>query len=89
MKLTIITTSQPQQQFGSLISFPCKMRLKHFMKSFMNLSVRGLVFLMSHIIRMYPTLCIIQCDADIQEDKKITCGEEFDEYLKTMKIYQD
>ena len=29
---------------------------------------------------------IIQCDADIQEDKKITCREEFDEYLKTMKI---
>lgn len=31
-------------------------------------------------------LHIIQCDADIQEDKKITCQEEFDEYLKTMKI---
>ena len=30
---------------------------------------------------------IIQCDADIQEDKKITCREEFDEYLKTMKIH--
>ena len=30
---------------------------------------------------------IIQCDADIQEDKKITCREDFDEYLKTMKIY--
>lgn len=32
-------------------------------------------------------LHIIQCDADIQEDKKITCQEEFDEYLKTMKIH--
>ena len=31
-------------------------------------------------------LHIIQCDASIQEDKKITCQEEFDEYLKTMKI---
>ena len=30
---------------------------------------------------------IIQCDADIQEDAKITCREEFDEYLKTMKIH--
>ena len=29
---------------------------------------------------------IIQCDADIQEDKKITCQEDFDEYLKTMQI---
>ena len=29
---------------------------------------------------------IIQCDADIQEDKKITCREEFDEYLKSMRI---
>ena len=29
---------------------------------------------------------IIQCDAQIQEDKKITCREDFDEYLKTMKI---
>ena len=29
---------------------------------------------------------IIQCDADIQEDKKITCQEDFDEYLKTMKL---
>ena len=29
---------------------------------------------------------IIQCDADIQEDVKITCQEEFDEYLKTMQI---
>lgn len=32
-------------------------------------------------------LHIIQCDADIQEDRKITCQEEFDEYLKTMKIH--
>lgn len=30
---------------------------------------------------------IIQCDADIQEDAKITCREDFDEYLKTMKIH--
>ena len=31
-------------------------------------------------------LHIIQCDADIQEDKKITCQEDFDEYLRTMQI---
>ena len=31
-------------------------------------------------------LHIIQCDADIQEDKKISCQEDFDEYIKTMKI---
>ena len=31
-------------------------------------------------------LHIIQCDAGIQEDKKITCQEDFDEYLKTMQI---
>ena len=31
-------------------------------------------------------LHIIQCDADIQEHVKITSGEEFDEYLKNMKI---
>ena len=31
-------------------------------------------------------LHIIQCDADIQEDKKITSQDEFDEYLKTMQI---
>lgn len=31
-------------------------------------------------------LHIIQCDADIQEDVKITCQEDFDEYLKTMTI---
>ena len=29
---------------------------------------------------------IIQCDADIQEDVKITSREEFDQYLKTMTI---
>ena len=32
-------------------------------------------------------LHIIQCDADIQEDVKITTQEEFDEYLKNMKIH--
>lgn len=32
-------------------------------------------------------LHIIQCDADIQEDRKITCQEDFDEYLKTMQIH--
>lgn len=31
-------------------------------------------------------LHIIQCDADIQEDIKITTQEEFDQYLKNMKI---
>ncbi len=31
-------------------------------------------------------LHIIQCDADIQEDKKITSREEFDDYLKTMEL---
>lgn len=31
-------------------------------------------------------LHIIQCDSEIQEDCKITCQEEFDEYLKTMQI---
>ncbi len=30
---------------------------------------------------------IIQCDAEIQEHVKITSEEEFDEYLKTMKIH--
>ena len=30
---------------------------------------------------------IIQCDAAIQEHVKITSEEEFDEYLKTMKIH--
>ena len=29
---------------------------------------------------------IIQCDATIQEDAKITNQEEFDEYIKTMKL---
>ena len=29
---------------------------------------------------------IIQCDADIQEDAKITSQEEFDEYMKNMKL---
>lgn len=32
-------------------------------------------------------LHIIQCDADIQEDRKITCQEDFDAYLKTMQIH--
>lgn len=32
-------------------------------------------------------LHIIQCDADIQEHVKITTQEEFDEYLKSMKIH--
>ena len=32
-------------------------------------------------------LHIIQCDAAIQEVRKITCQEEFDEYLKTMQIH--
>ena len=32
-------------------------------------------------------LHIIQCDADIQEDKKITNQDEFDLYLKNMKIH--
>lgn len=32
-------------------------------------------------------LHIIQCDAAIQEDVKITSQEEFDAYLKTMKIH--
>lgn len=32
-------------------------------------------------------LHIIQCDAAIQEDVKITSQTEFDEYLKTMKIH--
>ena len=30
---------------------------------------------------------IIQCDAEIQEDVKITSQDEFDEYLKNMKIH--
>ena len=32
-------------------------------------------------------LHIIQCDSTIQEDAKITSQEEFDSYLKTMKIH--
>lgn len=32
-------------------------------------------------------LHIIQCDAAIQEDKKITCQRELDEYLKTMQLH--
>lgn len=32
-------------------------------------------------------LHIIQCDAEIQEDKKITTQAEFDEYLATMQIH--
>lgn len=32
-------------------------------------------------------LHIIQCDTGIQEDKKITCQEDFDEYLNTMQIH--
>lgn len=32
-------------------------------------------------------LHIIQCDAAIQEDQKITCQRELDEYLKTMQIH--
>ena len=31
-------------------------------------------------------LHIIQCDAEIQEDAKITSQDEFDEYLKTMQL---
>ncbi len=31
-------------------------------------------------------LHIIQCDADVQEDAKITTQEEFDKFIKTMKI---
>lgn len=31
-------------------------------------------------------LHIIQCDADIQEDCKITCQEEFDSYLRNFRI---
>lgn len=29
---------------------------------------------------------IIQCDADIQDDTKITCQEDFDQYLQTMQL---
>ena len=31
-------------------------------------------------------LHIIQCDAKIQEDKRISCQDDFDAYIKTMKI---
>ncbi len=31
-------------------------------------------------------LHIIQCDAEIQQDVKITCQEDFDEYMKNLKI---
>lgn len=31
-------------------------------------------------------LHIIQCDAEIQEDKRISCQDDFDAYIKTMKI---
>ena len=31
-------------------------------------------------------LHIVQCDAAVREDKKIACAEDFDEYLKTLKI---
>ena len=31
-------------------------------------------------------LHIIQCDSEIQEDKKITCEKEFDEYLEHMEL---
>ena len=30
---------------------------------------------------------IIQCDAEIQEDAKITCREDFDRYLNNMKLH--
>ncbi len=29
---------------------------------------------------------IIQCDTDVQEDHKITCAEDFDQYLRTMEL---
>lgn len=32
-------------------------------------------------------LHIIQCDAEIQQDVKITSQDEFDEYLKDMQLY--
>lgn len=32
-------------------------------------------------------LHIIQCDTDIQQDKKITSQEDFDEYIATMKLH--
>lgn len=30
---------------------------------------------------------IIQCDADIQEDRKITSGDDFEDYMKTMTLH--
>jgi len=32
-------------------------------------------------------LHIIQCDVAVQEDRKITCQEDFDDYIKTMQIH--
>ncbi len=32
-------------------------------------------------------LHIIQCDAEIQEDRVITCRKDFDDYLRTMKLH--
>jgi len=32
-------------------------------------------------------LHIIQCDVAVQEDKKITCEEDFDDYIKTMQLH--
>jgi len=32
-------------------------------------------------------LHIIQCDAKIQEDRRITCQKEFDDYLETMELH--
>lgn len=32
-------------------------------------------------------LHIIQCDLKVQEDCKITCEEDFDDYIKTMKLH--
>ena len=29
---------------------------------------------------------IIQCDAEVQEDRRITCRKDFETYLKTMKL---
>ena len=35
---------------------------------------------------MKINLHIIQCDAEVQEDAKITCRREFDDYMKKMQI---
>ena len=32
-------------------------------------------------------LHIIQCDAEVQEDVKITCQEDFDRYIATMELH--